>query len=124
MSENVTKNELDEIQENDTIKEQTNEGSTTSADVSTSEDTLAAYEALFEKQKKQIEEQIETNKSLQNQINILMRNGASVSRETLETEETPQKETDSAEYVSLAELGTELGKRDYKTQNEVNDYGN
>ena len=124
MSENVTKNELDEIQKNDTIKEQTNEGSTTSADVSTSEDTLAAYEALFEKQKKQIEEQIETNKSLQNQINILMRNGASVSRETFETEETPQKETDSAEYVSLAELGTELGKRDYKTQNEVNDYGN
>ena len=74
------------------------------------------------KSKKQ--NQLKVNDSLQKQINILMRNGASVT----ETKETETKETEiqnvscetieqQEEYISLSELGKELGKRDYQSHN-------
>lgn len=119
MSENVTKNDVAKDEKDDKIEEQAEVSADTSAGDSTPEDTLAAYEALFEKQKKQIEEAAAANKNLQNQINILMRRSANVS--TDETNEqsvnVEPKETDSDDYVSLADLGKELGKRDYKNHN-------
>lgn len=105
------KTECDKI-ENEVIKD-TNAGSINP------EDTLEAYKALFEKQKAELDNQLKVNDSLQKQINILMRNGASVT-ETKETEiqnvscETIEQQE---EYISLAELGKELGKRDYQSHN-------
>lgn len=78
------------------------------------EDTLAAYQALFEQQKKALDDSSAKIASLQNQIGILMRNGASVG----ETASQEQAGEDTPEpYVSLTDLGREIGKRDYKSHN-------
>lgn len=116
MTEEVKNNEIleentecDKI-ENEVIKD-------TNAEDRTSEDTLEAYKALFEKQKAELDNQIKVNDSLQKQINILMRNGASVTETKTSDIENVSCETNEDEYISLTELGKEIGKRDYQSHN-------
>lgn len=109
---------LEKTEETDTINEEQT-SVLTDAVAETTEETLDDYKALFEQQLKQINEQKKQNDSLQRQINILLRNGASVSRETSEIKETDPAHTRDTEpsenYVNFADLGKELGKKgDYE----------
>lgn len=109
MADELTDNELNNELNNDSIESQAE-----SAAGSTAEDTLDEYKKLLNEMKEQNKALIEQNKSLQSQFSVLIRNGASVSRET-STEPEPKSEPEH--YVSLAELGAEIGKRDYKSHN-------
>lgn len=97
---------------------------------STAEDALGEYKALLEQMKAQNAALIEQNKSLQTQFGILIRSGASVGRHGdggsvsgsgnagpvgsgQGTGQTGSQEP----YVSLAELGSQIGKRDYGSHN-------
>lgn len=94
---------------------------------STAEDTLGEYRALLEQMKAQNEALIEQNKSLQTQFGILIRSGAHVGRDEDSnsvsgsgidsTLDSVQDGRQDEPYVSLAELGSQLGKRDYKSHN-------
>ena len=86
-----------------------------SAAGSAAEDTLKAYEGLIEQMKTQNETLIEANKSLQSQIGLLIRGGGSVGQHTADPE--PQNPTQEPGYTSFADLGKELGKRDYQSHN-------
>lgn len=115
--ENKTEDVSCETNECDTI---TNEDVVeTDAGVRKPEDTLVAYEALFEKQKQELDNQIKLNNNLQKQINILMRNGASVTETKEAKTEDVSCETNETneDYVSLSEIGKEIGKRDYANHN-------
>lgn len=72
-----------------------------------------AYKALFEQMKATNEELAAANKSLQDQIGILIRNGSTV---TARNEDEANREPKEP-YASLADLGSEIGKRDYKSHN-------
>ena len=87
-----------------------------SAAGSTAEDTLGEYKALIEQMKAQNAALIEQNKSLQNQFGVLIRNGASTGHYGGNKPE-PKPEPEPEPYVSLAELGSQLGKRDYQSHN-------
>lgn len=106
------------------------EPQTTSAADSTAEDTLGEYKALIEQMKVQNAALIEQNKSLQSQFGILIRSGASVGRhgdsgsvsgpgnpEPLDTAQGMGQPEPKEPYVSLAELGSQIGKRDYGSHN-------
>ena len=97
---------------------------------STAEDTLGEYKALLEQMKAQNQALIEQNKSLQNQFGILIRNGAHVGRhedsasvsgsganDALYSMQDSGQTEPQEPYVSLAELGSQLGKRDYQSHN-------
>lgn len=97
---------------------------------STAEDTLGEYKALLEQMKAQNQALIEQNKSLQNQFGILIRNGAHVGRHgdstsvsgsgangALDSMQDSGQTEPQKPYVSLAELGSQLGKRDYQSHN-------
>lgn len=86
-----------------------------SAAGSAAEDTLKAYEGLIEQMKTQNETLIEANKSLQSQIGLLIRGGGSVGQHAPDPE--PQNPTQEPGYTSFADLGKELGKRDYYSHN-------
>lgn len=89
----------------------------------TAEDTVKAYDALFQQQRGEIDSLTKANRSLKAQIGILLRNGASVgdsSQGTLATQ-PPEPEKPHEPYVSLADLGAEIGKRDYATHNTTRD---
>lgn len=101
------KNLQDDTQ--DSIIQNEDEAST-GAGCSTPEDT-PDYEKLIERQSSQIDELIEANKSLQSQIGVLLRNGAAIN-DANENEST-QRESERDDYVSLSDLGKELGKREY-----------
>lgn len=98
--------------ENGTIEGQANTG----AAGSTAEDTLDGYKALIEQMKSQNEALLNQNKSLQSQFETLIRNGAGV---TQQQQQAHDNGPDNAgeHYTSLAELGGEIGKRDYKSHN-------
>ena len=81
----------------------------------TAEETLKAYEGLIEQMKTQNETLIEANKSLQSQIGLLIRGGGSVGQHMVDPE--PQNPTQEPGYTSFADLGKELGKRDYQSHN-------
>lgn len=124
------------MSENENVQNPTNDdiiedAATTEAEVSTSEDTsvnteLEAYKALYEKGQAELASAIEKNESLNRQIAILMRNGASVtsqSNSTSSPELTDFASTDNNSesdepYVSLADLGGQVGKRNYKIEND------
>lgn len=93
----------------------------TSEAAATAEDTLAAYQALFEKQKAENQKANEQIKSLQNQITILMRNGGSATASQEQPEPQtfgePEAEQEREPYVSMSDLGREIGKRDYASHN-------
>lgn len=97
---------------------------------STAEDTLGEYKALLEQMKAQNQALIEQNKSLQNQFGILIRNGAHVGRHgdnagvsgsgangALDPIQDSGQTEPQEPYVTLAELGSQLGKRDYQSHN-------
>ena len=106
------------------------EPQTTSAAGGTAEDTLGEYKALIEQMKAQNAALIEQNKSLQSQFGILIRSGASVGRhgdsgsvsgpgnpDPLDPVQGMGQPEPKEPYVSLAELGSEIGKRDYGSHN-------
>lgn len=97
---------------------------------STAEDALGEYKALLEQMKAQNAALIEQNKSLQTQFGILIRSGASVGRHGDSGSVSGSGNTDPVvygqgvgqpgsqeSYVSLAELGSQIGKRDYGSHN-------
>lgn len=97
---------------------------------STAEDALGEYKALLEQMKAQNAALIEQNKSLQTQFGILIRSGASVGRHGDSGSVSGSGSTDPVgsgqgrgqtgsqePYVSLAELGSQIGKRDYGSHN-------
>ena len=101
-----------------------------SAAGSTAEDTLDEYKSLLRQMEAQNKALLEQNRSLQTQFGILIRSGAHVGRNGDSSsvsdpgsagnagsvqdmgQDEPQKP-----YVSLAELGKEIGKRDYGSHN-------
>ena len=106
------------------------EPQTTGAAGSTAEDALGEYKALLEQMKAQNAALIEQNKSLQTQFGILIRSGASVGRHGDSGSVSGSGNTDPVgsgqgmgqpgsqePYVSLAELGSQIGKRDYGSHN-------
>ena len=106
------------------------EPQTASAADGTAEDTLGEYKALIEQMKAQNAALIEQNKSLQSQFGILIRSGASVGRhgdsgsvsgpgnpEPLDPVQGMGQPEPKEPYVSLAELGSQIGKRDYSPHN-------
>ena len=106
------------------------EPQTPSAAGSAAEDALGEYKALLEQMKAQNAALIEQNKSLQNQFGILIRSGASVGRNGDSGSVSGSGSTDPVgsgqgmgqpgsqePYVSLAELGSQIGKRDYGSHN-------
>ena len=97
---------------------------------STAEDALGEYKALLEQMKAQNAALIEQNKSLQTQFGILIRSGASVGRHGDSGSVSGSGNADPVgsgqgngqtgsqePYVSLAELGSQIGKRDYGSHN-------
>lgn len=93
----------------------------------TAEDAQAEYRALVEQLMSQNKALIEQNRSLQTQFGILIRSGASVGQHG---DGDPLHDSGNAgnagpvqdmgqdePYASLAELGKEIGKRDYKSHN-------
>ena len=94
---------------------------------STAEDALGEYKALLEQMKAQNAALIEQNKSLQTQFGILIRSGASVGRNGDGASVSGSGHTapvvsgkgmgSQEPYVSLAELGSQIGKRDYGSHN-------
>ena len=98
-----------------------------SAAGSTAEDTLDEYKSLLRQMEAQNKALLEQNRSLQSQFGILIRSGASVGRHG---DSDPIHDSGNAgnagsvqdmgqdePYVSLAELGNEIGKRDYGSHN-------
>lgn len=95
----------------------------------TAEDAQAGYRALVEQLMSQNKALIEQNRSLQGQFGILIRSGASVGRHG---DSDPIHDSGNAgnagnvqdmgqnePYVSLAELGREIGRRDYGSHNSA-----
>lgn len=106
------------------------EPQTNGAADSTAEDALGEYKALLEQMKAQNAALIEQNKSLQTQFGILIRSGASVGRNGDSDSVSGSGNTDPVgsgqgmgqtgsqePYVSLADLGSQIGKRDYGSHN-------
>ena len=99
---------------NVTIEGQANTG----AAGSTAEDTLDGYKALIEQMKSQNAALLNQNKSLQSQFETLIRNGAGVTQQQQQTHGNGHSEGEGDDhYTSLADLGSEIGKRDYKSHN-------
>lgn len=110
-NENESLGDSQNVESSATIEEQ-GEGA---AD-STAEDTLKSYEKLVEQLSAQNAELMKNQQSLQSQIGELIRNGATAGKPSADTESTTEPEEP---YVPLAELGKELGKRDYKSHNSI-----
>ena len=101
-----------------------------SAADSTAEDTLDEYKSLLRQMEAQNKALLEQNRSLQSQFGILIRSGAHVGRNgdsgsvsdsgsagnAGSVQDMGQDEPQEP-YVSLAELGKEIGKRDYGSHN-------
>ena len=96
----------------------------------TAEDTLEEYRSLLKQMEAQNKALLEQNRSLQSQFGILIRSGAHVGRNgdsgsvsdsgsagnAGSVQDMGQDEPQEP-YVSLAELGSEIGKRDYGSHN-------
>lgn len=95
---------------------------------SSAEDT---YAKMFEQSQAQVAQLIEQNKSLQNQIGTLLRSGASITDDSQQQQQQQAQQAQqvgnmtqaqaeykrSEDYVSLSDLGKEIGKREYKNDN-------
>ena len=103
-----------------------------SAAGSTAEDTLAEYKALLKQMEAQNKALIEQNRSLQSQFGMLIRSGAHVGQHgsgdpvsgsgtgsLLDPVQDSGQNEPQEPYVSLAELGREIGKRDYGSHNSA-----
>ena len=106
------------------------EPQTASAAGGTAEDAQEEYKALVEQLMAQNKALIEQNKSLQTQFGILIRSGAHVGQHgsgdpvsgsgtgsLLDPVQDSGQDEPQEPYVSLAELGSEIGKRDYGSHN-------
>ena len=106
------------------------EPQTTSAAGGTAEDAQEEYKELVKQLMSQNKALIEQNKSLQSQFGILIRSGASVGRHgdsgsvsdpgnpgPLDPSQGMGQPEPKEPYVSLAELGSQIGKRDYGSHN-------
>lgn len=106
------------------------EAQTTGAAGGTAEDAQEEYKALVEQLMSQNKALIEQNKSLQTQFGILIRSGASVGRhgdsgsvsgtgspDPVDSGQGMGQPEPQEPYVSLAELGSQIGKRDYGSHN-------
>lgn len=104
-------NESEKPESADDIIEETGAAGSTAEDTPDYADMIAAQTA-------QIEKLMAANASLQDQIGVLIRNGAGIGSSTAGAEAAGTAEQDESEpYVPLASLGAELGKRDYKIHN-------
>nr|DAH03708.1 MAG TPA: hypothetical protein [Bacteriophage sp.] len=96
----------------------------------TAEDTLDGYRSLLNQMEAQNKALLEQNRSLQNQFGILIRSGAHVGQygsgdpvsgsgtgSLLDPVQDSGQNEPQEPYVSLAELGKEIGKRDYGSHN-------
>lgn len=96
----------------------------------TAEDALEEYRSLLKQMEAQNKALLEQNRSLQNQFGILIRSGASVGQHgsgdpvsgsgigsLLDPVQDSGQNEPQEPYVSLAELGKEIGKRDYGSHN-------
>lgn len=96
----------------------------------TAEDTLDEYKSLLEQMEAQNKALLEQNRSLQNQFGMLIRSGAHVGQHgsgdpvsgsgtgsLLDPVQGMGQPEPKEPYVSLAELGKEIGKRDYGSHN-------
>lgn len=82
------------------------------AEDDTSEDTTGDnYRALVEKQNNLIDTLMGQIDSYQKQIETLMRNGAVIRDNASDAAPEHDSVVDSPDYVSLADLGKEIGKR-------------
>ena len=110
---------------NDNIEPQT-----ASAAGGTAEDTLEEYRSLLKQMEAQNKALLEQNRSLQSQFGILIRSGAHVGQHgsgdpvsgsstgsLLDPVQDMGQDEPQEPYVSLAELGSEIGKRDYGSHN-------
>lgn len=101
-----------------------------SAAGSTAEDTLEEYRSLLKQMEAQNKALLEQNRSLQNQFGMLIRSGAHVGQHgsgdpvsgsgtgsLLDPVQDSGQDEPQEPYVSLAELGKEIGKRDYGSHN-------
>lgn len=101
-----------------------------SAAGSTAEDTLDEYRSLLKQMEAQNKALLEQNRSLQDQFGILIRSGAHVGQHgsgdhvsgsgtgsLLDPLQDSGQNEPQEPYVSLAELGREIGKRDYASHN-------
>lgn len=120
--------DLQTISQNDNI--QAGNASEGSAAVSPAEDTLSK---LFEQSQAQVAQLIKQNESLQSQIGLLLRNGAVTAnsngngngngesaQDLQQVGNMTQAQLDykqSEDYVSLSDLGKEIGKREYRNMN-------
>lgn len=106
------------------------EPQTTGAADGTAEDTPEEYRALVEQLMAQNKALIEQNRSLQNQFGMLIRSGAHVGQHgsgdpvsgsgtgsLLDPVQDSGQNEPQEPYVSLAELGSQIGKRDYGSHN-------
>lgn len=94
-----------------------------SAAGSSAEDTL---KSVIAQSQDQVAKLIEQNQSLQSQIEMLLRNGATINDNAQAQAQAQEvenmtldqfNEKHSENYVSLSDLGAEIGKREYKNVN-------
>lgn len=93
----------------------------------TTEDTTVetAKDELIANQKSMIETLIDTTKSLQDQIGVLLRNGATITdgnaddnaADNTDGNATDKPEDGKEEYITLSQLGAEMGTRRYENVN-------
>lgn len=95
----------------------------------TTEDTTveAAKDELIANQKSMIETLIDTTKSLQDQIGVLLRNGATITDGNADdnaagntdgnADGNADNKPEDEEYISLSQLGAEMGTRRYENVN-------
>lgn len=84
----------------------------------TPEDTVQVYKDLVQQQKDEISALLENQKSMQSQINALIRNGASINEAGGNGDSVPAASgagdgDNQEDYVSLADLGKEIGSRNH-----------
>ena len=81
----------------------------------TAEDADEKLQKIIDAQNEQIEKLVANTESLQNQIGVLLRGGASIT-DGKSDENTADGDKDD-EYTPLSELGAEMGKRRYNNVN-------
>lgn len=115
IDENEKADEVVSVNEDATMAD--DEASAVAVGGTTEETTVVDYETIIEQKDRQIETLLESAKNLQNQINVLLRNGASISDSINNEVESNESKNDVDEYVSLSDLGHEMGQRRYENVN-------
>ena len=125
MSEKDNENKGNENMDNENINATITNAGASGNDVAaggTAEDTTVenAKDELIANQKSMIETLIDTTKSLQDQISVLLRNGASITDGNADDNADGNADSnadDGEEYIPLSQLGAEMGQRRYENVN-------